>query len=110
PVPVALRVEPADGHRRRLSIVARVRDRARLAGRGHFRDAHAGAVHGGVRHVQADGQVFRGRYLMPSLAIQLDNVTKKYRTGRSRTLVDLVASNVDRLRGKNDDVHSAARG
>jgi ABC-type polysaccharide/polyol phosphate transport system ATPase subunit len=47
---------------------------------------------------------------MSSLAIQLDNVTKKYRTGRSRTLVDLVASNLDRLRGKNDDVHSAARG
>jgi ABC-type polysaccharide/polyol phosphate transport system ATPase subunit len=45
-----------------------------------------------------------------SLAIQLDAVTKKYRTGRSRTLVDLVASNLDRLRGKNDDVHSAARG
>jgi len=44
------------------------------------------------------------------LAIHLDNVTKKYRTGRSRTLVDLVASNIDRLRGKNDDVHSAARG
>jgi ABC-type polysaccharide/polyol phosphate transport system ATPase subunit len=47
---------------------------------------------------------------MSSLAIQLDNVTKNYRTGRSRTLVDLVASNLDRLRGKNDDVHSAARG
>jgi ABC-type polysaccharide/polyol phosphate transport system ATPase subunit len=47
---------------------------------------------------------------MSSLAIQLDNVTKKYRTGRSRTLVDLVTSNLDRLRGKNDDVHSAARG
>jgi ABC-type polysaccharide/polyol phosphate transport system ATPase subunit len=45
-----------------------------------------------------------------AIAIQLDNVTKKYRTGRSRTLVDLVASNLDRLRGKNDDVHSAARG
>ena len=47
---------------------------------------------------------------MPSLAIQLDKVTKRYRTGRSRTLVDLVASSVDRWRGKNDDVHSAARG
>jgi lipopolysaccharide transport system ATP-binding protein len=47
---------------------------------------------------------------MPPVAIQLDNVTKRYRTGRSRTLVDLVASNLDRWRGKNDDVHSAARG
>ena len=47
---------------------------------------------------------------MPPVAIQLDNVTKRYRTGRSRTLVDLVASSVDRWRGKNDDVHSAARG
>jgi ABC-type polysaccharide/polyol phosphate transport system ATPase subunit len=46
---------------------------------------------------------------MPA-AIQLDRVTKRYRTGRSRTLVDLVASNLDRWRGKNDDVHSAARG
>src|SRR5262250_1310442 len=45
-----------------------------------------------------------------SLAIQLDNVTKKYRTGRSRTLVDLIASGVGRLYGRDDDVHSAARG
>jgi lipopolysaccharide transport system ATP-binding protein len=45
-----------------------------------------------------------------SLAIQLDHVTKKYRTGRSRTLGDLVASKLDALRGKSDDVHSAARG
>jgi len=45
-----------------------------------------------------------------SLAIQLDNVTKKYRTGRSRTLADLIASSVGRLRGQGDDVYSAARG
>jgi lipopolysaccharide transport system ATP-binding protein len=45
-----------------------------------------------------------------SLAIQLDNVTKKYRTGRSRTLVDLIASGVGRLNGQSDDVYSAARG
>jgi ABC-type polysaccharide/polyol phosphate transport system ATPase subunit len=45
-----------------------------------------------------------------TLAIQLDNVTKKYRTGRSRTLVDLIASSVGRLNGRSDDVHSAARG
>jgi lipopolysaccharide transport system ATP-binding protein len=44
------------------------------------------------------------------LAIQLDKVTKKYRTGRSRTLVDLIASGVGRLNGQSDDVHSAARG
>jgi len=45
-----------------------------------------------------------------SLAIQLDNVTKKYRTGRSRTFVDLVASTVSRMAGRNDEVHTAARG
>jgi ABC-type polysaccharide/polyol phosphate transport system ATPase subunit len=44
------------------------------------------------------------------LAIQLDRVTKRYRTGRSRTIVDLVASNLDRMRGRTIDVHSAARG
>ena len=45
-----------------------------------------------------------------NLAIQLDRVTKRYRTGRSRTIVDLVASNLDRARGKRDEVHSASRG
>jgi ABC-type polysaccharide/polyol phosphate transport system ATPase subunit len=45
-----------------------------------------------------------------SLAIQLDRVTKRYRTGRSRTIGDLVASKIDRLRGRSDDVHSASRG
>ena len=44
------------------------------------------------------------------IAIQLDRVTKRYRAGRSRTIVDLVASNADRLRGKADEIHSAARG
>src|SRR5947207_15434439 len=43
-------------------------------------------------------------------AIQLDHVTKRYRAGRSRTVVDLIASNVDRIRGKSDEIHSAARG
>src|SRR2546427_4442452 len=47
---------------------------------------------------------------MSSLAIQLDNVTKKYRTGRSRTLGDLVASKLDALRGRTDEVHTASRG
>jgi ABC-type polysaccharide/polyol phosphate transport system ATPase subunit len=45
-----------------------------------------------------------------SLAIQLEHVTKRYRTGRSRTIVDLVASSLDRFRGKRDEVHSATRG
>jgi len=45
-----------------------------------------------------------------SIAIQLEHVTKRYRTGRSRTIVDLVASSVDELRGKSADVHSATRG
>ena len=45
-----------------------------------------------------------------SLAIQLDKVTKKYRTGRARTLGDLVASTIRDLRGQPDEVHSASRG
>src|SRR5918993_897228 len=45
-----------------------------------------------------------------SIAIQLENVTKRYRTGRSRTIVDLVASSVDQLRGREAEVHSATRG
>ena len=45
-----------------------------------------------------------------SIAIQLENVTKRYRAGRSRTIVDLVASSIDDLRGKSAEVHSATRG
>ena len=45
-----------------------------------------------------------------SIAIQLDGVTKRYMTGRSRTIVDLVASQFDGLRGRTTDVHSATRG
>ena len=45
-----------------------------------------------------------------SIAIQLEQVTKRYRTGRSRTIVDLVAGSFDQLRGRNDEVHSATRG
>lgn len=45
-----------------------------------------------------------------SIAIQLEKVTKRYRTGRSRTIVDLVASSFDDLRGKTAEVHSATRG
>ena len=47
---------------------------------------------------------------MNSIAIQLDRVTKRYRTGRSRTLVDFMASGIDRLRGKSSEVHSTSRG
>jgi ABC-type polysaccharide/polyol phosphate transport system ATPase subunit len=47
---------------------------------------------------------------MPETAIQLDRVTKRYRTGRSRTIVDLVASSVGQFRGGPDLVHSATRG
>jgi ABC-type polysaccharide/polyol phosphate transport system ATPase subunit len=45
-----------------------------------------------------------------SLAIQLEKVTKKYRTGRARTLGDLVASSLRELRGQTDEVHTASRG
>ena len=43
-------------------------------------------------------------------AIQLEHVTKRYRAGRSRTVVDLIASNLDRLRGRSQEVHSLTRG
>ena len=43
-------------------------------------------------------------------AIRLEQVTKRYRAGRSRTIIDLVASNLDRLRGRAQDVHSVTRG
>ena len=42
--------------------------------------------------------------------IRFESVTKRYRTGRSRTIVDLVASSVDRMRGRNQDSYSVARG
>ncbi len=45
-----------------------------------------------------------------SIAIQLESVSKRYRTGRSRTIVDLVASSVNQMRGRVDEVHSATRG
>ena len=45
-----------------------------------------------------------------AIAIQLEHVTKRYRTGRSRTIVDLVAGSIDQLRGRSDQVHSATRG
>ncbi len=45
-----------------------------------------------------------------SIAVQLDRVSKRYRAGRSRTVVDLVASRVDRIRGRRDEIHSTSRG
>ena len=45
-----------------------------------------------------------------SIAIQLEHASKRYRTGRSRTVVDLVASSLNGLRGRSDDVHSTSRG
>jgi ABC-type polysaccharide/polyol phosphate transport system ATPase subunit len=43
-------------------------------------------------------------------AIRLERVSKRYRAGRSRTVVDLIASTVDRLRGRERDVYSLTRG
>jgi len=43
-------------------------------------------------------------------SVQLDHVTKRYRAGRSRTLVDMIGSSVARLRGSAAHVHSASRG
>jgi lipopolysaccharide transport system ATP-binding protein len=45
-----------------------------------------------------------------AIAIRLDRVSKRYRAGRSRTVVDLVASTVDSLRGRSNDVYSVSRG
>lgn len=45
-----------------------------------------------------------------SVALQLEHVSKRYRTGRSRTLVDLVAQKFSAARGRSDEVHSATRG
>ena len=45
-----------------------------------------------------------------ALAIQLDRVTKRYKVGRSRTIIDVFSSAVDRARGRQHEIHSAARG
>jgi ABC-type polysaccharide/polyol phosphate transport system ATPase subunit len=42
-------------------------------------------------------------------AIRLEHVSKRYRVGRSRTVVDVIASAVERLRGRERDVYGAAR-
>jgi lipopolysaccharide transport system ATP-binding protein len=44
------------------------------------------------------------------VAIRLDRVSKRYRAGRSRTVVDLVASALDSMRGRSQDVYSLSRG
>jgi len=44
------------------------------------------------------------------LAIRLEGVSKRYRAGRSRTAVDLIASTIDSLRGRSQDVYSLSRG
>ncbi len=44
------------------------------------------------------------------LAVCFEQVSKRYRAGRSRTVVDLVASTVNGWRGRSIEVHSAARG
>ena len=45
-----------------------------------------------------------------AIAIRLEQVSKRYRAGRSRTIMDAVASGIDRLRGRRTDIYSAARG
>jgi ABC-type polysaccharide/polyol phosphate transport system ATPase subunit len=45
-----------------------------------------------------------------STVIRLEGVTKRYRTGRSRTIVDLIAAGVDGLSGRERIAYSAARG
>ena len=47
---------------------------------------------------------------MAATAIQLEHVSKRYRAGRSRTVVDLVATTINHMRGKRLEIHSAARG
>jgi ABC-type polysaccharide/polyol phosphate transport system ATPase subunit len=44
------------------------------------------------------------------IAIRLEHVSKRYRAGRSRTLVDVVAAALDRARGREHHVYSAVRG
>src|SRR6185295_7298553 len=106
--PLAVHAQPADGDRRGLPVVAHLRSRSRLERRVHLRGDHRGPVRVGVRDVQEGRQVLRRRHL--NLAIQLEKVTKKYRTGRARTFGDLVASKVRDLQGKSDEVHTASRG
>jgi ABC-type polysaccharide/polyol phosphate transport system ATPase subunit len=47
---------------------------------------------------------------LAATAIRLEQVSKRYRAGRSRTVVDLVASTLNGLRGHRLAVHSTTRG
>ena len=47
---------------------------------------------------------------MPPIVIQLQRVSKRYRAGRSRTVVDLAASTLGSLRGRTQEVYSVSRG
>src|SRR5438552_3782328 len=44
------------------------------------------------------------------IAIRLERVSKRYRAGRSRTVVDLAASTLGSLRGRTQEVYSVSRG
>ena len=44
------------------------------------------------------------------IAVRLEHVSKRYRAGRSRTVVDLIASSINGLRGRDQDVYSLSRG
>jgi len=44
------------------------------------------------------------------IAIRLESVSKRYRAGRSRTVVDLAASTLGSLRGRTQEVYSVSRG
>src|SRR3954463_2856328 len=43
-------------------------------------------------------------------AVRLESASKRYRAGRSRPIIDLVASHLDQLRGRRAEVHSATLG
>ena len=42
--------------------------------------------------------------------IRLEQVSKRYRAGRSRTFADLIGSGFDRMRGRQPEVYSASQG
>ena len=103
-------VEPAQRHHRRLPVGDRLRPRARLvAARCSPRSLTARHAGRRLRAVQAARQVLRRCHLARPRSGS-SSVSKRYRTGRSRTIVDL-----DRFVGRSrarpeQDVYSAARG
>ena len=44
------------------------------------------------------------------VAIRLEHVSKRYRAGRSRTVVDLIGATLDRMRGHEHEIYSVKRG